>query len=151
MAIFETIDDLTSATGESLGPTEWQVISQEQIQVFADLTGDRQWIHVDEQRANRESPFGGPIAHGALTLALVPVMVASLVSVENTSMVINAGMRRVRFRSQVPAGARIRASGRLLETDEMAGGMLAVIQANVEVLGQSRPACVAEQMLVFHD
>lgn len=151
MPTFDSIDALTAATGQTLGTTEWQVVSQERIRAFADVTGDHQWIHVDEQRARAESPFGSTVAHGALTLALVPVFVAELVKVRGAGMVVNGGLGRVRFRAPVPAGAKVRGVAKLLNTVEMAEGTQVVVRATVQVSGEGRPACVADQVLVFHD
>jgi acyl dehydratase len=151
MASFDGIDALTAAAGQALGTTKWQVVSQERIGAFADITGDHQWIHVDEQRARAQSPFGGTVAHGALILALVPVFVAELVTVRGASMVVNSGLERVRFRAPVPAGAKVRGVAELLSTVEMAEGARAVVRATVQVCGERRPACVADQVLVFRD
>jgi acyl dehydratase len=150
MPTFESIGALIAATGQALGTTGWQLISQERIQAFADVTGDHQWIHLDEQRARAEGPFGGTIAHGALTLSLVPVFVGELVQVRGASIVVNAGLERVRFRAPVPAGARVRGSARLLSTAELAAGTSVIARATVEISGERRPACVADQVLVFH-
>jgi acyl dehydratase len=150
MPVFDDIDALTAAVGRSLGPTEWQVVSQERIQAFADVTGDHQWIHVDERRARTEGPYGGTIAHGAFTLALVPVFVGELLTVRGAGMVVNGGLERARFRAPVLAGAKVRGQVTVLSTTELGEGMRVVARATVEVDGQSRPACVADQVLVLH-
>jgi acyl dehydratase len=151
MPVFDSIEALTAAAGRSLGATEWQVLSQERIRAFADLTGDHQWIHVDEQRARAEGPFGGTVAHGALTLALVPVFVGQLVQVRGAHIVLNGGLDRVRFRAPVRAGANVRGVVELLSTVELGEGTLVTVRATVEVHGERRPACVADQALVFRD
>ena len=99
------IDELGPLVGQHLGYSEWQTVSQEQVNLFADATGDHQWIHVDPERARRESPFGGPVAHGYLTLSLAPVLVNEVVSVGGVSMAVNLGCNRVRFPAPVPVGA----------------------------------------------
>ncbi|HEY3607375.1 MAG TPA: MaoC family dehydratase [Pseudonocardiaceae bacterium] len=151
MATFDSIDALTAAVGQTLGTTEWQVVSQERIRAFADVTGDHQWIHVDEERAQVESPFGTTVAHGALTLALVPVFVGELVRVPGASMVVNGGLERVRFRAPVPAGAKVRGMVKLLSTVELADATQVVARATVQVYGEQKPACVADQVMVLHD
>lgn len=150
MTTFDSIVALTAATGQLLGATDWQLVSQQRIRAFAEVTGDHQWIHVDEARARAESPFGGTVAHGAFTLALVPVFVAELVKVREARMVVNGGLERVRFRSPVPAGAKVRGVAELLSTDEMTGATRVVARTTVQVSGEPRPACVADQVLVFH-
>jgi acyl dehydratase len=151
MTTFESIRELTAATGQTLGRTDWQVVSQERIRAFADVTGDHQWIHVDEERARAEGPFGCTVAHGALTLSLVTVFVGELLQVRGASMVINGGLDRVRFRAPVPAGAQIRGTATLLSTEELSAGTWVVARTTVQVHGERRPACVADQVLVFRD
>jgi acyl dehydratase len=150
MPTFTSIDELAAATGQALGATPWQTITQDRIRAFADVTGDHQWIHVDEQRAAAEGPFGGPIAHGALTLSLVPVFVGQLIKVRGAGLVVNGGLERVRFRAPVPAGAAVRGTARLLSTTELGEGTCVVARATVEIRGERRPACIADQVMVFH-
>ena len=151
MPIFESIGSLTASIGPTLGATGWQVVSQERIQLFADLTGDHQWIHVDERKARAESPFGGTVAHGALILSLVPVFVGDLVQVRGVRMVVNGGLDNVRFRAPVPAGARVCGEAKLLEAVELAEGTRVVVRATVRIEGERRPACAADQVLVLYD
>jgi acyl dehydratase len=139
--------DLKQHIGRELGPSEWMTVDQSMIDKFADATGDHQWIHVDVERAKREMPGGKTIAHGYLTLSLVPRMAATLVTINKRSRGINYGSNRVRFTSPVPAGARIRLRQRILAVDDVAGnGVRVTTEATVEVEGQERPALVAEIM-----
>ena len=139
--------DLKQHIGVELGPSEWMTVDQAMIDKFADATGDHQWIHVDVERAKREMPGGKTIAHGYLTLSLVPRMGATLVEVIKRSRGINYGSNKVRFTSPVPAGSRIRLRQRILAVDEVAGnGVRVTTECSVEVEGQERPALVAEIM-----
>ncbi|MEZ5237920.1 MAG: MaoC family dehydratase [Microthrixaceae bacterium] len=143
-----TPQDLLDLSGD-LGTTEWTTITQDRIEQFAEATGDHQWIHVDVARANEESPFGGPIAHGYLTLSLVNLFLPELLSVEQFSAGINVGLEKVRFPTPVPSGARVRASGEVLEASEAKGGVQVVVRVTVEVEGSEKPACVADTVSRF--
>jgi acyl dehydratase len=138
------IDDLQP--GRELGPSERQEIRQERIDAFAGATGDRQWIHVDPERA-AAGPFGGTIAHGYLTLSLLAAFAFELLPVEDASAAINYGLNRVRFPAPVPVGSRVRASFRVEEASEVAGGVQVTMAATVERDGGDKPVCVAA--LVF--
>ena len=139
--------DLKQHIGVELGPSEWMTVDQAMIDKFADATGDHQWIHVDVERAKREMPGGKTIAHGYLTLSLVPRMASTLVEVTKRSRGINYGSNKVRFTSPVPAGSRIRLRQRIVAVDEVAGnGVRVTTEVSVEVEGQERPALVAEIM-----
>src|SRR5215212_2973258 len=138
-----TIDELEQSGERELGTSSWHEITQEQVNAFADATGDRQWIHVDPERA-AAGPFGGPVAHGYLTLSLLPALMAEVWRVEDARMGINYGLNRVRFPSPVPVGSRVRAVGRLKEATPIEGGVQGVVEATVEVEGGAKPACVAE-------
>jgi len=141
----ETPTDLLRHVGRELGPTEWLTVDQGMIDTFADATGDHQWIHVDVERARREMPGGTTIAHGYLTLSLVPRMAATLVRVTKRSRGVNYGANKVRFTNAVPAGSRIRLRQRLANVEEVAGnGVRVTSEMTVEVEGQKRPALVAE-------
>ena len=140
---------LLELAGTDLGTTEWVTVEQQRINEFADATGDHQWIHVDVERATAESPFGGPIAHGYLTLSLVNLFLPDLVTVEEFSMGVNVGLERVRFTSPVPAGARIRGRGEVVSVTEEKGGVQAVVRVTVEIEGSDRPACVADTISRF--
>jgi acyl dehydratase len=139
--------DLKQHIGRELGPSEWMTVDQAMIDKFADATGDHQWIHVDVERAKREMPGGKTIAHGYLTLSLVPRMAATLVTINKRSRGINYGSNKVRFTSPVPAGARIRLRQRIVSVEDVSGnGVRVTTEAIVEVEGQERPALVAEIM-----
>ena len=140
---------LLDLAGTDLGTTEWITVEQQRINEFADATGDHQWIHVDVERATAESPFGGPIAHGYLTLSLVNLFLPDLVTVEEFSMGVNVGLEKVRFTSPVPSGARIRGRGEVVSVTEEKGGVQAVVRVTVEVEGSDRPACIADTISRF--
>ena len=139
--------DLAQHIGRELGPSDWMTVDQGMIDKFADATGDHQWIHVDVERAKKEMPGGKTIAHGFLTLSLVPRMAASLIQIKNRSRGINYGSNKVRFTSPVPAGARIRLRQRIVAVDDVPGnGVRVTTDVTVEIEGQERPALVAEIM-----
>nr|CTQ92259.1 Acyl dehydratase [Kibdelosporangium sp. MJ126-NF4] len=143
MRVFKDVDELAAAKGEVLGTGEWREITQEAVNLFADATGDHQWIHVDVEKA-KAGPFGGPIAHGYMTLSLVPVLVKDIYKLENVTMVVNYGSNKVRFPSPVRVGARVRATSELLDITDVQGGKQAVTKVTVEIEGGDKPACVAE-------
>src|SRR5213083_691379 len=141
----DTPKDLLQHIGRELGPSDWITVDQAMIDRFADATGDHQWIHVDVERARREMPGGKTIAHGYLTLSLVPQMAATLLEVTRRSRGINYGSNKIRFISPVPAGSRIRLRQRIVGAEEVAGGGVRVTsEMTVELEGQERPALVAE-------
>ncbi|MEX2145690.1 MAG: MaoC family dehydratase [Candidatus Rokuibacteriota bacterium] len=145
----ESPKELLKHVGKELGPSEWFTVEQAQIDRFAEATGDHQWIHVDVARAAREMPGGKTIAHGFLTLALVPRMAATLLHVARRSRGLNYGSNKVRFTSAVPAGGRIRLRQRLAEVVEVAGdGVRITSEMSVELEGSDRPALVAEVISV---
>lgn len=147
-----TVDDpsgLLALADAELGVTEWEQVTQEQVGRFADATGDHQWIHVDVERARAESPFGGPIAHGYLTLSLVNLFLPRLLEVKGASMGVNVGLDRVRFPAPVPVGARIRGSGRVVAVEEAKGGVQVTVRVTIEVEGSDRPACIADTVSRF--
>ncbi len=137
------LDELKTKVGEHLGYSEWHTISQEQVNLFADATGDHQWIHIDVERA-KAGPFGGPIAHGYLTLSLTPVMMAEALQLKGISMGVNYGANKVRFMSPVPVGAKLRMGAKLVSVDDVAGGVQYALELTFEVEGASKPSCVAE-------
>jgi acyl dehydratase len=143
---FTTLDELAGATGRHLGWTDWVEITQERVNLFADATGDHQWIHVDVERARAESPFGGPIAHGYLTLALSNLFLPQLLEVTGASSGINYGTGKVRFPSPVPVGSRIRGGAEIAAVEEIPGGLQTTITITVQVEGQDKPACVIESL-----
>ena len=140
---------LAEHVGAQLGPTEWRTITQEQVNAFADATGDHQWIHVDVERA-KKGPFGGTIAHGYLTLSLVPAVQQELLQVEGAKLTINYGLDRLRFPAPVPVGSRVRASAVISEVTEVSGGVQLKLTTTFEVEGSEKPACVAEVLLRFY-
>jgi acyl dehydratase len=136
------LDGLKSLAGKDLGHSEWLEITQERVDTFADATGDHQWIHVDVERA-KTGPFGGPIAHGYLTLSLVIPFFTQLLEVEGISMAVNYGLEKVRFPSPVKVGARIRLAASVVGVEDVAGGVQSTFDFTVEVEGSAKPACVA--------
>ena len=135
---------LAALVGEHLGHSEWIEITQDQVDRFADATLDHQWIHVDPERARAESPFGGPIAHGYLTLSLLPHLLGQVVEVAGVAMAINYGLNRLRFPAPVPVGSRVRLGVSLAGCDDIAGGVQVRLDCTVEVEGSAKPALVAE-------
>jgi len=146
MVTYESLDDLRAAAGTHLGWTDWIEITQDRVNLFADATGDHQWIHVDPERATAESPFGGPIAHGYLTLALSNLFLPQLITVPAASAGVNYGTGRVRFPSPVPVGSRIRGGAEITAVEDIAGGLQTTITISIEVEGSDKPACVIESL-----
>jgi acyl dehydratase len=136
-------DELRALVGQHLGYSDYHVVTQEMVNLFADATGDHQWIHVDPERA-AAGPFGTTIAHGYLTLSLVPVLMGSVLRVEGTRMGINYGVNRVRFTSPVPVGSEVRAGATLASVEDVAGGVQITTDVVIEVKGAEKPACVAQ-------
>jgi acyl dehydratase len=142
-----TLAELPALKGQVLGVSEWFEVAQDRVNTFADATGDHQWIHVDPERAAAESPFGGPIAHGFLTLSLFVPMWSQVLSVTDTTMGVNYGLNKVRFPSPVPVGAKIRLTATLLEVEEVKGGAVQLTVAGViEREGSDKPVCVLESL-----
>jgi acyl dehydratase len=139
----EGVAGVTSLTGKELGPSDWIEITQEKVNLFADATGDHQWIHVDVERATKESPFGGPIAHGYLTLSLTPLFLPQLIDITGFSMGVNYGTEKVRFPSPVPVGSKVRARAVVDQASEVPGGVQLQVTLTFEVEGGTKPACVA--------
>ena len=137
------VDGLKAAIGEHLGYSEYFDDSQERVNQFAEATGDHQWIHVDVERA-KSGPFGGPIAHGYLTLSLGPMLYPTVVRIEGFSMGVNYGANKIRFPSPVPVGSKIRLGVKLLEVEEIANGVQMTMEFTFECQGASKPSCVAE-------
>ena len=148
MKVFGDLDELVSAQGSELGPTEWMEITQERVNVFADATDDHQWIHVDAAKA-ADGPFGGTIAHGLLTLALVPHFSHQLYSVKGISLAVNYGYDKVRFITPVKVGARIRARAVLSSVKQLEGAAQATMTVTVEIEGVDKPAAVVEQIIRY--
>jgi acyl dehydratase len=137
--------------GKELGPSEWLTVTQEMIDKFADATGDHQWIHVDVERAKKEMPGGKTIAHGYLTLSLIPMLSHQISHIKKTKRGINYGSNKVRFTNMVPAGSRVRGRAKLIAADPVDGGGIRFTnQFTIEIEGQDRPACVAETMSIAY-
>lgn len=144
-----TIDELRAKVGDQLGTSEWLTIDQAAIDTFASVTHDEQWIHVDRERA-AAGPFGGPIAHGYLTLSLCAYFLRACLEVRGASMAINYGLDRVRFPAPVPVGARVRGNAELASIEDVrGGGVQAVVRITVEREGSERPVCVAEVLVRY--
>ncbi len=143
-ATYGSIEDLEAAIGDEIGPSDWLEVTQERVNLFADATGDHQWIHVDPERA-RSGPFGSTIAHGFLTLSLLPHFTAQLRAMTNVRMAVNYGLNKVRFPAPVPVGSRVRATSSVLTVDRLdAQSAQVVTRVSVEIEGAGKPACVAE-------
>jgi len=145
ITVFEHPNELLTSVGKELGVSEWLQIDQDRINLFADATGDDQWIHVDPERA-KDGPFGATIAHGYLTLSLSNYFLPKIVEVKNISMGINYGMNKVRFPAPVKVGSRVRARAVLQEAEEIRGGVQVVIVISMEIEGSDRPGCVIESV-----
>ena len=145
---FENLDEFKAAAGEELGTSDWIEVTQEKVNLFADATGDHQWIHVDPEMAAK-GPFGRAIAHGYFTLSLLPVMAAECYEVGNLIMGLNYGANKVRFPNPVPVGSRVRGTATLVETVDIAIGTQATIKFVVEIEGVDKPGCVAEVVYVM--
>jgi acyl dehydratase len=141
------IEGLKALHGKEIGPSEWRTVTQEDIDTFADLTGDHQWIHTDVERAKTESPFGTTIAHGNLTLSLIDGLRIELLKSTGFKLGVNYGWNKVRFPAPVPAGSRIRATAEVVEIEEVGGGWFQIVtRFKVEVEGSEKPACVADSV-----
>jgi acyl dehydratase len=148
MRTFTTFDQLSEAIGEDLGTTDWLEITQERVDAFADATGDHQWIHVDVERA-KDGPFGGTIAHGYLTLSLIPQFTPELFSLETPGARLNYGVNKVRFPSPVKVGAKIRATAQITEVTDVPAGKQMITRYTIEIDGEDKPACVAETVVLL--
>ena len=144
--VFESLDEIRAAVGTTLGTSGWFDVTQEQVNLFAEATGDHQWIHVDVERAVKESPFGGPIAHGYLTLSLTNLVLPQVLEVRGVSLGVNYGTGKVRFPAPVPVGRRVRGTAELTACDEVTGGVQTTIVITMEVEGGAKPACVVESL-----
>lgn len=143
----DTLSDLAGCEGHRLGTSSWFTIGQDRINTFADATDDHQWIHTDPERAAAESPFGGPVAHGYLTLSLIIPMWEEVLSVRSVTTAVNYGLNKVRFPTAVPADGRIRLNATLAKYERLAdGGAQVTVEATIELEGSDRPACVVETL-----
>ncbi|WP_030388733.1 MaoC family dehydratase [Streptomyces sp. NRRL S-241] len=147
--VFTSAEELHAGVGESLGPSAWLEVDQKRIDLFADATGDHQWIHVDPERA-AGGPFGSTIAHGYLTLSLLPSLVPQVMRVEGMRMGLNYGTNKVRFPAPVPVGSRLRATAVITEVAEAGGGVQVTATVTVEREGGDKPVCVAESVSRYY-
>ena len=145
-----SFEELPKLAGQDMGTSDWVTIDQDRINKFADATGDHQWIHVDVERAKKELPGGKTIAHGYLTLSLIPMLGAEILRVTGVSRGINYGSNKVRFTNMVPVGSRVRARQKLLAAEPKAGGLQMTNEITIEIEGQDRPACVAETISLVY-
>ena len=146
--VFDRPGDLLGKEGTTLGPSEWLLITQERVNLFADATGDHQWIHVDPERA-RSGPYGACIAHGYLTLSLVNLFLPQLLRVDGVRMGVNYGVDKVRFPAAVVVGSRIRGCGEIVAVEEVKGAVQVIVRVSVEIEGGDRPACVVDTISRF--
>ncbi|SEL65402.1 Acyl dehydratase [Blastococcus sp. DSM 46786] len=150
MSTTTTMAELNKLTGTELGTSDWYEVTQEHVNLFADATGDHQWIHVDVERAEKESPFGGPIAHGYLTLSLLASLSSQVLAVTDTVMGVNYGLNKVRFPSPVPVGSRVRLTATLTSVEEVTGGLQVTLGAVIEREGGAKPVCIAEPVFRYY-
>ncbi|MET7297554.1 MaoC family dehydratase [Embleya sp. NPDC005575] len=143
--VFTDLQQIKDSVGKHLGHSEWLEITQDRINLFADATGDHQWIHVDVERA-KKGPFGAPIAHGYLTLALSNLFLPQIVEVRNISMGVNYGVDKVRFPAPVPVGSRVRGGAEIVAVADIAGGIQVTIRITVEIADSAKPACVIDSI-----
>ncbi len=148
MKVFDNLDALAAAAGTELGPTDWLEVTQDRVNLFADATEDHQWIHVDPEKA-KTGPFGGTIAHGLLTLSLLPHFTHQLYRVDNIAMAINYGYNKVRFITPVRVGAKVRARAQISDVAKLEGAVQATMTVTVEIDGSEKPAAVAESIIRF--
>ena len=144
MSTTTTLADLPSLAGQGLGSSDWIEVTQDRVDTFADATDDHQWIHVDAERAAAESPFGGPVAHGYLTLSLLIPLWSQVLTVTDARMGVNYGLNKVRFPSPVPVGSKLRLTATLKDVIEITGGYQLTVAAVIERQDGDKPACVAE-------
>lgn len=146
MREISSVEELKNLIGQEVAVTDWVAITQERVNMFADATGDHQWIHIDVERSRKESPYGGTIAHGFLTLSLLPMLMESAVSFPTIKMGVNYGLNKVRFPAPVPVGSRLRAEMALQEVEDIEGGAQITWKVTIEREGGDKPVCVAESI-----
>jgi len=146
MRVINSVEELKSLIGQEVAVSDWVEITQERVNKFAEATGDYQWIHLDVERSRKESPYGGTIAHGFLTLSLLPMLMESVISMPNAKMGVNYGTNKVRFPAPVPVGSKLRARVTLLEVDDIPNGAQMVWNVTIERDGGDKPVCVAESV-----
>jgi acyl dehydratase len=145
-----TLSELPALKGSELGTSDWIEVTQDRVNLFADATDDHQWIHVDAERAKAESPFGGPIAHGYLTLSLLIPMWSQVLTVTDSTMSVNYGLNKVRFPAPVPVDSKVRLTATLADVEEIKGGYQLTVSAVIERENGDKPVCVAEPVLRFY-
>ncbi|MCB0894970.1 MAG: MaoC family dehydratase [Nocardioidaceae bacterium] len=148
MRVFTTLDEVAAASGEDIGTSDWLTIEQDRVDRFAEATGDHQWIHVDVERA-AAGPFGGTIAHGYLTLSLVPYLGSQVFALDTPGAKLNYGVNKVRFPSPVRVGSRVRAHVALGEVTDIPAGKQMTLRYTIEIEGEAKPACVAETVVLL--
>jgi acyl dehydratase len=141
-----SVAELKSLIGQEVAVSEWVEITQERVQLFADATGDHQWIHLDVERSRKESPYGGTVAHGFLTLSLLPMLMHRAVAMPSFKMGVNYGLNKVRFPAPVPVGRRVRGRMTLMSVEDISGGVQMIWQVTIECEGGDKPVCVAESI-----
>ena len=144
-------DEIKGLAGKKIGVSEWYEITQDKVNLFADATGDHQWIHVDVERAAKELPTGGTIAHGYLTLSLIPMLSSQILRIEGVTRGINYGCNKVRFINMVPVGSRVRGRQKLLAVQDRAGGLQLINEFTIEIEGHDQPACVAQTISLVYN
>jgi acyl dehydratase len=147
--VIRTLDDAKALVGTEIGVSDWMLVDQDRINLFARATDDYQWIHTDPQRAQREMPDGRTIAHGYLVLSLMPALMDRLVEMPGLQRAINYGLNKVRFKNPVPVGSRLRLRIKLLQAQKRAGALQVILENTLEVEGQPKPACVAEVLALY--
>jgi acyl dehydratase len=149
MRSFESFTELAAAKGETIGQSDWVTITQKEVNLFADATSDHQWIHVDPERAAK-GPFGTTIAHGFMTLSLLPRLMHDIYEVKGIKLAVNYGLNKVRFPAPVPVGSKIRAQSSLVDVDDLGNGAVqATLSTTIEIEGSAKPACVAESIVRY--
>jgi acyl dehydratase len=146
---FHNLDELKAVVGTHMGESDWRTVTQREVDLFAEATGDNQWIHVDPERA-KSGPFGTTVAHGYLTLSLIPQMVWTIYTVEGIGMSLNYGVNKVRFPAPLPVGSRIRASVDLISLEPGGGGFQEILRVTVEREGGDKPVCVADTVSILY-
>ena len=150
MRVVHGLDEMQTLLGQELGISAWHRVTQDEVNLFAKATHDHQWIHVDPERCTRESPFGGPIAHGYYTIALAPALLAQVLRVDGIKMGVNYGLNKMRLPSPVPVGSNVRLRATLAGYESITGGAAVTIGLSFEVEGQAKPACVAEVIYRYY-
>jgi acyl dehydratase len=148
--MIQDLAELKKMVGQEVGVSDWHPVTQEAINLFADATLDHQWIHVQPERAKRESPFGGPIAHGYYTISLAPYLMANMMAVNGVKMGVNYGLNKLRFTSPVPIPSKVRMRATLAQIEEIKGGVQAAFNLQFEVEGKEKPSCVAEAIYRYY-